>query len=75
MPPPKAKESWLSNNLVQLIPMLIIFIATAAVMHSQVSDLKVIMKDTRETMQSFSERLTRVETHVQFMYDERKRGN
>ena len=71
----KAKEPpvWLLLAAQVLIP-AVVFIGSAAVVYSQVSDLKQSAQKTLENVQSMSERLVRVETKVKFLYDERK-GN
>lgn len=61
-------QNVLSNNLISVIAL----VGTCAIMISQVSDLKSMAKEDRTVIQIMSERLTRVETKVQFMYDERK---
>jgi len=61
------------NALIPMIIPIVVLIGVFAVIHSQVGDLKVMMKETSLTIQTFSERLTKVETQVQFLYDERKK--
>lgn len=71
----KPKESTMLTNLViQMLLPSMVFIGTAAVMYSQVADLKVLARTTSTSVQSISERLIKVETKVQFLYDERKEG-
>lgn len=64
----------ISNILVTLILPAIVFIAAAAVISSQVSDLKTTAKETATIVHSISERLVKVETKVQVLYDERNQG-
>ncbi len=64
----------LTNLLIQTLVPALIFIGSAAVAYSQVSDLKQSAKKTLETLQSMSERLVKVETKVQVLFDERKEG-
>ena len=71
----KPKEpSMLTNMLIQMVLPAIVFIGSAAVMHNQVSDLKIMAGDTAKSVQTISERLIGVETKVQILYDERKQG-
>lgn len=71
----KPKEpTMVTNMLIQMLLPALVFISTAAVMYSQVADLKVITRTMSNSVQSISERLIKVETKVQFLYDERKEG-
>ncbi|HHZ65109.1 MAG TPA: hypothetical protein EYN51_06385 [Flavobacteriales bacterium] len=72
MPTSNKQSAWQGSVATMLIP-AIVFIASAGALFLQVSDLKVMMKETSTNIQSMSQRLTAVETKVQFMYDERKR--
>ncbi len=69
------EPNMMANTLIQMALPAIVFIGSAAVMHSQVSDIKVGMSNTAKSIQSIAERLTRVEEKVIFLYDERKKGN
>ena len=67
------KTSDWQNTVVTMLAPAVIFIASAGTLYSQVSDLKVMMRETTTILRSMSQRLTAVETKVQFLYDERKR--
>ena len=71
--PAQKSFDWQNAITSMLIP-AIVFIGAAATLMSQVGDLKVMAKETSRTVQGISERLTKVETKVQFLYDERKQG-
>ena len=69
----RIKNTDWQNVLITMIIPVIALISTAGVIYAQVGDLKVMMKETSVNVQRMSERLTAVETKVQFLYDERKK--
>lgn len=65
----------IANIVSQMIVPIVVFISAMGMLFMSVKDLKVTVEKTLTTVHQMSERLTKVETKVQFLYDERKRGN
>ena len=72
----RTKEPTMITNIIitKVVP-AIVFISSIGMLYGSVKDLKVTVEKTLTTVHQMSERLTKVETKVQFLYDERKRGN
>jgi len=68
-----AKETTaLTNLIVTVLVPLIIFVASAGILYSKVDDIGDTQKDHTETLNDMKHRITKVETKVEFLYDERK---